>query len=98
MNMDCLFCKIVNGDIPAEIVKNTERVTAFKDISPQAPVHILVIPNSHFDNMAEGQGAAMALPIWALYMKKVLADPRLGYSVDDQFDVPAEYGMSGGCD
>ncbi|VBB43410.1 Peptidoglycan glycosyltransferase [uncultured Paludibacter sp.] len=52
----------------------------------------------HFDNMAEGQGAAMALPIWALYMKKVLADPRLGYSVDDQFDVPAEYGMSGGCD
>ncbi|MGC3979129.1 MAG: penicillin-binding transpeptidase domain-containing protein [Paludibacteraceae bacterium] len=52
----------------------------------------------HFDNMAEGQGAAMALPIWALYMKKVLADPRLGYSVNDQFDVPEEYSLSGGCE
>ena len=52
----------------------------------------------HFDSMAEGQGAAMALPIWAIYMKKVLADPKLGYSVNDQFDVPAEYALSGGCD
>ena len=68
MNMDCLFCKIVNGDIPAEIVKNTERVTAFKDISPQAPVHILVIPNSHFDNMAEvsKNDAKLAGEIFAL--------------------------------
>ena len=51
----------------------------------------------HFDSMAEGQGAAMALPIWAIYMKKVLGDAKLGYSVNDQFDVPAEY-ATGGCD
>lgn len=50
----------------------------------------------HFDGMAEGQGAAMALPIWALYMKKVLADPKLGYSSKDDFDVPLEY-TYGGC-
>ena len=68
VNMDCLFCKIVNGDIPAEIVKNTERVTAFKDISPQSPVHNLVIPNSHFDNMAEvsKNDAKLAGEIFAL--------------------------------
>lgn len=52
----------------------------------------------HFDNMAEGQGASMALPIWALYMKKVLADPQLGYSVNDQFDIPLEYSQGGGCE
>ena len=52
MIMNCLFCKIVNGIVPAEIVKRNERITAFKDIAPQAPIHILVIPNTHFENMA----------------------------------------------
>ena len=42
----------------------------------------------HFDNMAEGQGASMALPICALYMQKVLADPELGYDPEEQFDIP----------
>lgn len=50
---DCLFCKIVAEEIPATIVKKTDRVTVFKDITPQAPVHLLVIPNQHFVNMAE---------------------------------------------
>ena len=48
---DCLFCKIVDGSIPAFIVKQTEKVTAFNDISPQAPTHVLIIPNQHFENM-----------------------------------------------
>ncbi|MBR6830072.1 MAG: transglycosylase domain-containing protein [Paludibacteraceae bacterium] len=51
----------------------------------------------HFDNMAEGQGASMALPICALYMQKVLADPDLGYSPDEQFDVPACFDPNEGC-
>ncbi len=51
----------------------------------------------HFDNMAEGQGASMALPICALYMQKVLADPDLGYSPDEQFDVPAWFDPNEGC-
>ena len=50
---NCLFCKIVAGKIPAEIVKRKDRVTIFKDISPQAPIHYLIIPNDHFANMAE---------------------------------------------
>jgi histidine triad (HIT) family protein len=51
--MDCLFCKIVSGDIPATVVKKTDSITAFKDITPQAPTHVLIIPNKHFENMAE---------------------------------------------
>jgi len=57
--MDCLFCKIVAGEIPASIVKKNALYTAFNDITPQAPTHILIIPNHHFSNMAE---AAMANP------------------------------------
>ena len=45
--MDCLFCKIIDGDIPADIVYQDEQVLAFRDISPQAPTHILVIPKRH---------------------------------------------------
>ncbi len=52
----------------------------------------------HFDNIAEGQGASMALPIWALYMKKVLNDSQLGYSASDQFDIPSSFSATAGCD
>ena len=51
----------------------------------------------HFDNMAEGQGASMALPICALYMQKVLADQELGYNPEEQFDVPAWFDPNEGC-
>ena len=44
---DCLFCKIVAGDIPADIVHSDDRVVAFRDIAPKAPVHVLVIPRAH---------------------------------------------------
>ncbi len=49
---DCLFCRIVAGDVPADIVYEDERTVAFRDISPQAPVHILVIPRRHVTNAA----------------------------------------------
>jgi histidine triad (HIT) family protein len=45
--MDCLFCKIINGEIPSSKVYENEYVYAFKDINPQAPVHILVVPKTH---------------------------------------------------
>ena len=44
---DCLFCKVASGEIPATLVHEDERLVAFRDISPQAPVHILVIPREH---------------------------------------------------
>jgi penicillin-binding protein 1A len=51
----------------------------------------------HFDNISDGQGAQMALPIWALYMQKVLNDPTLEYSVNDRFDFPSWFDPNAGC-
>jgi len=45
--MDCLFCKIIAGDIPSSKVYEDEKVFAFRDINPQAPVHVLVVPKKH---------------------------------------------------
>lgn len=49
---DCLFCKIVAGDIPATVVRETETTVAFRDISPKAPTHVLVIPKVHYPDAA----------------------------------------------
>ena len=49
---DCLFCKIVSGDIPAEIIYRDDQVLAFRDINPRAPIHVLVIPQKHVDSLA----------------------------------------------
>ena len=50
--MDCIFCKIIAGEIPSNKVYEDERVLAFRDIAPQAPVHILVIPKVHIPSFA----------------------------------------------
>lgn len=50
---DCLFCKIVSGDIPADVVHKTDTTVAFRDIEPQAPTHVLVVPRSHHANAAD---------------------------------------------
>ena len=46
-NPDCLFCKILAGDIPADIVYESDAAIAFRDINPQAPTHVLIIPRQH---------------------------------------------------
>lgn len=48
---DCIFCKIVKGEIAGNIVYNDEQVTAFRDINPAAPTHILIVPNKHIDSV-----------------------------------------------
>ncbi|GAA1155403.1 histidine triad (HIT) family protein [Kitasatospora gansuensis] len=58
---DCLFCKILAGDIPATVVRKTERTLAFRDIHPQAPTHILVIPHVHYPNAAALAAAEPAI-------------------------------------
>lgn len=52
-NPDCLFCKIVDGSIPAAVVYRDDLVVAFKDISPRAPLHLLVIPTRHIASLAD---------------------------------------------
>lgn len=51
--MDCLFCAIVAGDIPATLVFSDDEIVAFEDINPVAPTHLVVVPRAHFENAAE---------------------------------------------
>ena len=58
--MECLFCKIINREIPAEIVHEDDHVVAFEDINPQAPTHLLLIPRKHIatlNDLEEGDAA-----------------------------------------
>jgi histidine triad (HIT) family protein len=50
---DCLFCKIVGGEIPGEVVHVTERTVAFRDLNAQAPTHVLVVPREHYATAVE---------------------------------------------
>jgi histidine triad (HIT) family protein len=50
---DCVFCRIVAGEIPADVVAETEGAFAFRDTNPQAPLHVLVVPRTHVANAAE---------------------------------------------
>lgn len=54
---DCLFCKIVAGDIPAKVVKRSADALAFRDVDPKAPVHLLVIPTRHIPAARDAKGA-----------------------------------------
>ena len=57
---DCLFCRIVAGEIPATIVKRSDEALAFRDIDAKAPVHFLVIPKTHIANLYDAQPAHQA--------------------------------------
>lgn len=69
LSTDCLFCKIVRGEIPAATVYENDHVLAFKDINPQAPVHLLVIPKKHipaFHQVPTGDAALMGELVGAI--------------------------------
>ena len=50
---ECLFCRVIAGEVPADIVHRDERLTAFRDIQPQAPTHVLIVPNVHLTSTNE---------------------------------------------
>jgi histidine triad (HIT) family protein len=58
---DCLFCRMVAGEVPADVVHETERTLAFRDINPQAPTHVLVIPKEHHRNLGAVAAADVEL-------------------------------------
>ena len=58
---DCLFCKIVAREVPATVVRETETTLAFRDINPQAPTHVLVIPKAHYPDAASLAAASPEL-------------------------------------
>ncbi len=82
MSQDCIFCKIIAGDIPATLLFEDDDILAFNDISPQAPTHILVIPRKHITGPAALTEADQAL-IGKLVVKGTQLADKAG--LDDGF-------------
>ena len=78
--MDCLFCKIIKGDIPSTKVYEDELVFAFRDIAPQAPTHILVIPKAHIPSMdgIDAENSAVVAHIFSVIPKIAAAENLTG--------------------
>jgi len=92
--MSCLFCKIIAGDIPAEIKFQDEQVIAFADINPQAPVHFLIIPKLHVENASElaAQSPAALSSVFAAADQLAKAEGLTGYRT--VFNTGADAGQS----
>ena len=93
MPADCLFCKICNGDIPAKKIYEDEQVLAFWDISPQAPVHFLVVPKRHIAGPAAMGGEDEALVGQLLH---VAAQQAATNGVGDNFRLVMNNGLDAG--
>ena len=89
--MDCLFCRIAAGEIPARLAYESEDVVAFHDIDPKAPFHVLVIPRTHHANIAE---LSSADPVLSARLLAVAAE--LGAGNPDGYRVVLNTGPDGG--
>jgi histidine triad (HIT) family protein len=69
--MDCIFCKIVNGEIPADIVFEDDEILCFRDLNPQAPVHVLIIPKVHIASLDDVDGSDFHERLLGHLMSKV---------------------------
>ena len=81
---DCLFCRIVAGEVPADVVLDTDVALAFRDVNPQAPVHLLVIPKQHLPSLevlAEQHGALLAGLVGAVNQAAAQAGVAGGFRV-----------------
>ena len=80
---DCIFCKIASGEIPASVVARTDRLVAFRDVGPQAPVHVLVIPTEHLASLEEVKDGQL-LGEMLLLARQIARDEKLaadGYRI-----------------
>lgn len=75
---DCLFCRIVSGQVPADVIDEDEHVLAFRDISPEAPTHVLVIPREHHPNIGELAAAAPEAMVALVRMAQRVAERECG--------------------
>ena len=92
---DCIFCKIANKEIPSSIVYEDEQVVAFKDLEPQAPVHVLVIPKKHIESILAltAEDAELVAHVSTEVLPKLARD--LGVA-EKGFRVVANTGEEGG--
>jgi histidine triad (HIT) family protein len=81
--VDCLFCGIVAGDIPADVVRADEHPVAFRDLSPQAPLHVLVVPRRHVVNASTVTGKDGDVVAGMLMAAKAVADAA-GFGGEDR--------------
>lgn len=91
MSVDCLFCKIVAADIPAEKVAETELAFAFRDVNPQAPTHVLVVPKVHVPDVGTLVATDPAAMTAVLELARDVAD---GQPYRLVFNTGAEVGQS----
>lgn len=94
MPNDCIFCKIATGDMPADIVYDGEQVKAFYDVNPQAPTHILIVPNRHIANVTEAEDAEL-LGHMVQVATQIANDEGIG-TPDRGYRLVMNYGSQGG--
>ena len=90
---DCLFCKIAGGELSTDFLVETDQAVAFRDINPQAPTHILVIPKRHIPSLAQLQPEDQALMGELLLLIKELAEQQ---DLGDGYRVVVNIGRDGG--
>jgi len=91
---NCLFCRIVAGEIPGDTVAETDTVLAFRDITPQAPVHVLVIPKTHSPNVATLAASDPALLAEMAAVAQSIADEECNGEFRWVFNTGATAGQS----
>lgn len=90
--MNCIFCEIVAGHVPTELVASNELAVAFRDIRPQAPIHLLIVPREHSANIAEVTDTGVLAAIFELVRE--LANSYTSGSFRLQFNTGADSGQT----
>lgn len=88
---DCIFCKIANHEIPSTVVYEDDAVIAFDDLNPQAPVHTLVVPKAHYENIIDGVPAETLAA-----MANAVAEVARAKGLDEGFRVITNTGAAAG--
>lgn len=91
---DCLFCRIVAGEVPATLVAENDSAIAFRDLNPQAPVHVLVVPRDHHADVAQLAAADPALLAAVVRLADEVAEREAGGQFRLVFNTGAEAGQS----
>jgi histidine triad (HIT) family protein len=92
---DCIFCRIAGGEIPAQVVARSDHAMAFRDLTPQAPVHVLVIPSSHLGSVAEASGEEGELLLGRVMALAVETAAQLGLA-EGGYRLVVNHGPQGG--
>jgi histidine triad (HIT) family protein len=73
--LDCIFCKIAAGEVKADVIYHDDKVTAFRDINPQAPTHVLIIPNEHIPDVHDATAVQLQVLPHMIAAANRIAEP-----------------------